>query len=392
MIPRARLHEVTEADIQDLIDHGVPESRTLDYKRDWPRDQEARIEIAKDVCAFANALGGDLIFGVQESSEGAGGIVPLQFADVDKELLAVVNSMRDLLEPRISGGLLAHPVPLQGGGHVVVLRVTPSPSAPHRVTRDRHFYTRTSVGKEQMDIHGIRNAFAASASLAQQAINFRATALQQIVRHVGPVPELSRPACVIHLVPISVVTRPTLYDVDALRRAAEKLRTASPGGRALDPARVNFEGSLCTTLRNEDSNYLGYGQVYRDGCIELVDASSLRVVTTEGDEEERYAMLPELYEAPLVRSGFRAMIDALTELELSGPAYLMISWVVVAGTCVAASLNGRLRFLSLPPHLTEIVTPPIYLENFDVDPTSTLRPAFDVLWNAVGIPHTQTTF
>ncbi len=42
MIPRARLQEVTEADIQGLIDHGVPEGRTLDYKRDWPRDQDAR--------------------------------------------------------------------------------------------------------------------------------------------------------------------------------------------------------------------------------------------------------------------------------------------------------------------------------------------------------------
>ncbi len=51
MIPRARLQEVTEADIQGLIDHGVPEGRTLDYKRDWPRDQDARFEIAKDVFA-----------------------------------------------------------------------------------------------------------------------------------------------------------------------------------------------------------------------------------------------------------------------------------------------------------------------------------------------------
>ncbi|WP_166911037.1 MULTISPECIES: ATP-binding protein [unclassified Burkholderia] len=391
MIPRARLQEVTEADIQGLIDHGVPEGRTLDYKRDWPRDQDARFEIAKDVCAFANALGGDLIFGVGESSEGGHSLAPLRLADVDKELLAIVNSMRDLLEPRVSGGLLAHPVLLQTGGYVVVLRVTPSPSAPHRVTRDRHFYMRTSVGKEQMDIQGIRNAFAASASLAQQAKNFRDGALQQIDRRAGPVPDLARPACVVHLVPISGVTRPTLYDVDTLRRAAEKLRTASPGGLALDPARVNFEGSLCTTIRNQDFAYLGYGQVYRDGCIELVDASSLQVAHGDFDVE-RYAMYPDRYEVPLVRSGLRAMIDALTELEISGPAYLMTSWVVDAGTCVAVTLNDRLRFLQLPRHLTEIVNPPIYLENFDVDAATTLRPAFDVLWNAVGIPHTQTSF
>ncbi|CAM2163095.1 Schlafen AlbA-2 domain-containing protein [Burkholderia cepacia] len=392
MIPRARLHEVTEADIQSLVDHRVPEGRTLDYKRDWPCNQEARFEIAKDICAFANALGGDLILGVDEKFEGGFGIVPLPFDDPDSELLALVNSMRDLLEPRISGGLHARAVPLERGGYVVVLRVASSPAAPHRVKKDCHFYIRTSAGKEQMDIHGIRNAFAASASLAQQAINFRDTALQQIVRHVGPVPELSRPACVVHLVPVSAVTRPTLYDVDALRRAAEKLRPASPGGLALDPARVNFEGSLCTTIRNQDSNYLGYGQVYRDGCVELVDASSLRAVTTEYDDEDKWAMAPDVYEVPLVRSGFRAMVDALIEVELSAPAYLMVSWVVVAGTRVAATVHNRLKYLPLPSHLIEIVTPPIYLEHFDVDPASTLRPAFDVLWNAVGIPHTQTSF
>lgn len=58
MIPRARLDSVTEADIHNLIDHSVRESRALDYKRDWPSDRDGRAELAKDVCAFANSLGG----------------------------------------------------------------------------------------------------------------------------------------------------------------------------------------------------------------------------------------------------------------------------------------------------------------------------------------------
>lgn len=180
MIPRARLDAVTEADLQDLIDHGVRESRTLDYKRDWPAGRDARAELAKDVCAFANSLGGDLVFGMREEGSAAAGIVPLQFANLDAELLTLTNALRDLLEPRVSGGLHAHPVPLANGGHVVVLRVAPSPGAPHRVTKDNHFYARTSVGKEPMDIHGIRNAFAASASLGNSIRNFCDDALTRL--------------------------------------------------------------------------------------------------------------------------------------------------------------------------------------------------------------------
>ncbi|WP_413197574.1 helix-turn-helix domain-containing protein [Pararobbsia alpina] len=46
------------------------ESRTLDYKRDWPHSKEARAEVAKDVCAFANSLGGDLVFGADDKQTG----------------------------------------------------------------------------------------------------------------------------------------------------------------------------------------------------------------------------------------------------------------------------------------------------------------------------------
>ncbi|SEF13838.1 Putative DNA-binding domain-containing protein [Burkholderia sp. WP9] len=77
MIPHARLDAVTEADLQTLIDHGVRESRTLDYKRDWPADRDARTELAKDVCAFANTMGGDLVFGMREEGGAAAAIVPL---------------------------------------------------------------------------------------------------------------------------------------------------------------------------------------------------------------------------------------------------------------------------------------------------------------------------
>jgi hypothetical protein len=54
--------------------------------------------------------------------------------------------------------------------------------------------------------------------------------------------------------------------------------------------------------------------------------------------------------------------------------------------------RNRTEYLGLPIHLTQITAPPIYLEDFEVDQLTVLRPAFDVLWNAVSVAHSQTDF
>jgi predicted HTH transcriptional regulator len=67
VISHARLDAVTETDLRNLIEHGVRERRTLGYKRDWPAAPDARTEVAKDVCAFANTLGGDFVLGIADA-------------------------------------------------------------------------------------------------------------------------------------------------------------------------------------------------------------------------------------------------------------------------------------------------------------------------------------
>lgn len=59
-----------------------PESQTLDFKRLLPaNDEKGKQEFLKDVCAFANAGGGDLMYGVQEKPAGqADQIIPIPVA------------------------------------------------------------------------------------------------------------------------------------------------------------------------------------------------------------------------------------------------------------------------------------------------------------------------
>src|ERR1700674_4499851 len=63
------LDQVTESDLQDLIQLRVAERKTLDYKRELPGERPAdRDKFLANVASFANTSGGDLIFGIDAPS------------------------------------------------------------------------------------------------------------------------------------------------------------------------------------------------------------------------------------------------------------------------------------------------------------------------------------
>lgn len=101
MLNKADLREVTFADLQCLKDNQIPESHTLDYKRDFPFDKEARLSLAADVVAFANTRGGDLIFGADELGGCISDFKAVELADRDGALLALQSTLTDLIEPKV---------------------------------------------------------------------------------------------------------------------------------------------------------------------------------------------------------------------------------------------------------------------------------------------------
>jgi schlafen family protein len=60
--------EISVEDVEGLRINGVPESRTLEYKRELPGGTDSdRKEFLADVSSFANAVGGDLVYGVKRA-------------------------------------------------------------------------------------------------------------------------------------------------------------------------------------------------------------------------------------------------------------------------------------------------------------------------------------
>lgn len=399
MIPRARLEDVIEADIQRLIVHGVREGRTLDFKgaqtftRDGMLTSDEKSKLAEDVCAFANAYGGDLVIGVEtfDKTEGdsavAKAIAPVLVDNLDATLLELVSSLRDALEPQLAT-LQAKPVPVATGGHVIVLRVGPSPSAPHRVRRrgGGHFFLRNSVGKEPMDIHAIRTAFAHAEGLPRRAQAFRDTRLAVLRERRSQVPVPPAPLLVVHLIPVLSLTRADEHTIEELKAAAQHLSRAQPGGNLLGHVATNFEGVVCRSNGDAQGQHYAYAQVFRDGCFELVGA----LLTVDQGEPARPTIFPQQYELAHVQHDLPALLQALETLGIPAPAYLCVSLLNVHRLQVAIKTQFGPGFRTLPGHLPDVVAAPVYLHAFDAAPAVMVGPAFDALWNAVGIDHSES--
>nr|WP_290224223.1 ATP-binding protein [Trichocoleus desertorum] len=82
------LDEINENDLQALVTDQVAEKKTIDYKKELHGGSDKdRKEFFYDVSSFANAAGGYLVFGVEESEGIPTNVCGLEIDDLDATLL-----------------------------------------------------------------------------------------------------------------------------------------------------------------------------------------------------------------------------------------------------------------------------------------------------------------
>ena len=109
-------------------------TRRLEKKRSVVITDDA--EIAKAACAFANASGGFVVFGMKDQEEGRGfdeGVAPINRRQPVKSWIE--QKIPTLLEPTLTGceAMFIQMSRLQDGRGVLVLKVPQSDSRPHWV-------------------------------------------------------------------------------------------------------------------------------------------------------------------------------------------------------------------------------------------------------------------
>jgi hypothetical protein len=145
----------TKADLERLITEEVKESLTLDYKASsaLAKDNKQRDELCKDVTAFANSAGGQIVYGVEEDKN-----LPAKIDDgadpaITKEWIEQVIDSR--VQPRIEG-LVITPIKLTKGLGFVLTIPQATSRAPHQAP-DKKYYKRQNFQSSPMEDYEIRD-------------------------------------------------------------------------------------------------------------------------------------------------------------------------------------------------------------------------------------------
>jgi hypothetical protein len=371
------------SDVEALVANRVSERKTLDYKELLHLDRESeKKEFLRDVCSFANASGGHLLFGVRQDKNG----VPTEICgtdvpNADQEKLRIEQLIRDGIEPRIPG-VGTSILELAARKGVVVVHIPRSWARPHRVPyqKDFRFYSRTSNGKYAFDIGEIKAAFLASEALADRIRRFRADRLAAIVAGETPVSLGTGAKTVLHIVPMGAFDPANVLSASALEGQSSQLQPIAGG---ISGSRYNLDGFVTFDRRSGGSSDDSYAQLFRSGCLEAVDTYLLE----RPDEVRGYStnkIIPSIAFESEICQALRRYLAALKNLGVEPPLYVMLSLLEVSGYVMAVSkpFPGD----KVPIDRDTLVLPEVLLEDRGAEPARVIRPAFDAIWNACGWP------
>ena len=391
---KGRLSSIEAADMLALHENAVAEGKTLEYKRDLPGGvDEQKREFLADVSSLANAAGGHLVFGIEESEGVPASVLGIEGIDPDAETLRLENIIRDGISPRILG-VGIRMVPVSNGKLVPLIRVPRSWSGPHMVTFKNlsRFFSRTSAGKCQLDVSEIRSAFVSSESASQSLRNFRLQRVSDLVSGQSPVALPESGIIVLHSIPMAAagdLSNP-IYDLANLT-ATEVCSLRTISGQVMD-CRPNFDGIVGVGSPDPTEDYV---QVFRSGAVEIADASILE----EQQVTPRYIRAGQMPQ-PLPHTKWirhiafeEGVIQALqttvqfqTQIGVEPPLLVSLSLVKVSGYRIYLENVFRPN-LGHQIDRDVLLFPEILIETLpQVDLPALLKPTFDMVWNAAGYP------
>jgi hypothetical protein len=379
MIWRRRLEEVDADAINELVSLGHREDANIDYKEKFYdlANSNSRVELFKDVAAFANEEGGDLVFGVAEEGGAAKKIVGgIEFPDVDKFERQVRDLLAGGLNPRLTPGIKLKHIDVGDKGHVLVLRTPRSASAPHMVKEKSSFPLRRGSKVDYMDTREVREAFLLSERWAERFANFRAARLAPLVgkpfRHK---PAHGANMLVVHVSAFGDGRGFSKIDLQAIKGSNDTFNAVKEE-RQRD-RRFNADG-FCVI------GHYSYTQFFRDGSLEVVVANAALTRAERGGN---------LLALELVEDYVRQIVNKYMPLVVSAGASYPFSLVctLLGVRAVEAFFMGRrsgIQPAELRPFDVEEVSLPDVLFESDEDLQASdvrLKPVFDALCQCVGV-------
>lgn len=388
MLP-VRFEDIGPDDILRLVENKISERKILEYKQALNiGGQDERAEFLADISSFANASGGDIVFGVSEERDESKrptsipeAVVPLSIENAAIERSRIEQLIESGIEPRIPV-VQVKSIEIPERGLVIVVRVGKSWIAPHMVSyaNRTRFFSRNGTGKVQLDVQQIGAAFALQRGLGERLRAWKTERIAKAVAGEGPVP-LTGSQILFHFVSASALMDdtavvPRVFDT-ARWGDAKNLISYSP-----DRSRYNADGLLLAYDAPENSQKQSYLQIFRDGRLEYGDSYQL-------NSKFQDVIAAGRFESAIVDT-FSNALHLLAILEVSEPIFVTLTLLGMKGRQMAQPHHP---YVPHPDDFSnkfdrEIISgPDIRLENLSEGRPyqSILLPILNFVWQAAGL-------
>lgn len=379
-IDRFDFENIDENDLTELLSAQVPENLKLDYKKEIYGNSDAdKRELLKDISAFANAQGGHLIIGIEETGGTPIAIEGVTLPNPDAELLRIDSIIHNAIEPRVQN-VRTRFVPLANGRGCIIARVPNSWQKPHRVIaqNSNRFFVRNSRNITEPNVQELRMLFSQNGTILEKIRSYRDESVQKIIGNNTPRPLVGNGRLIMHIMPFAAFSD-FRVDLEKIRTVRDRLRPI--GATGFSPS-YNLDGYILA--RGGEQNH-GYTQIFRNGIVEATKASIIR------QNNRNQPAIPGIGTEEQIFEVFDGYITALRDADVPTP--LVISFVLegVGNAYYAVNTNG---FDDDPPPLGRdiIILPECIIEDYGqrADHHRAVKPAFDALWNASEFISAQT--
>ena len=365
------LDRITVQDIQDLVDTKAVESVSIDFKRTFSTkdDPDLLRDFCVDVAAFANAGGGDIVFGVQEAKGVAVAAEGVSLSEIERGEQRMRSLLERGLRPAVSG-LRWKTVGKDGERGFHVLRVPKSWHGPHLVSDGNTFCAprRGGTGNQFMDIEEIRREFDATGRLLDEIRAWRAA---RLVEMSPSSPYMANgltvgARVVLHAIPLGSGAQPNRFTAAQLFESTVRNQTLLGEG----VPQINMHGVVVRL------NDVALTQTFRSGRIEAV-------LVLNGSHPRRNLAIPIQdveHRLVLAIDGYLRNLDGLGVTE---PVLVFVSLLGIKGW----TLTWRGDEMSDPQQADAATCdlPEFVYDSPAAKHPPGLRRAFDVAWNLGGI-------
>lgn len=375
------IYDTTAEDINRLIEHGVEESKVLEYKAELKIDSDGeKKNFLADVTAMANTDGGIIICGLKEKKDKKDG----QNTGTVNEITGIAENKDGLIrkiEDIVFGGtnprvnLVPRFIPIEGK-EVLLIGIRKFDTLPHMITfqSSNRFYKRKNSGNYLVDTNELNDMFMNNFTINERIKTFVSERIAEVRQgNIFPEPTVETTgAFFMHVIPINHINENMIDLTSSTNKNFLSLSILPMGGS--NPG-INLEG-FYTYSKNNGQIY-SYQQVFRNGSIEFY---TLGFSKMDANHCPINVIAIDTLEVTVFETITR-YIEVYQYFHIEPPYVVFINLRNVE----KCSLYGSgLQLGTSPFRRQHIQLPTSFIATADVDIWAAMRPVFDILWQACG--------